>query len=44
VPYVAVATLLFTIALARAAPGYRSTTATEFERFLTYMGQSGTTP
>jgi hypothetical protein len=42
VPYVAVATLLFTIALSRAAPSYGSVTATQFERFLTYMGQSGT--
>jgi len=38
VPYVAVATLLFTIALSRAAPSDGSATATEFERFLTYMG------
>ena len=39
VPYVAVAMLLFTIALSRAAPVYGSVTATFFERFLTYMGQ-----
>ena len=44
VPYVAVATLLFTIAIARAAPSYGSVTATYFERFLTYMGQSGAPP
>jgi hypothetical protein len=41
VPYVAVATLLFTIALSRSAPSYGSLTATQFERFLSYMGQSG---
>ncbi len=40
-PYVSIATLLFAITLARAAPSYTSDTATAFEPFLTYMGHSG---
>jgi len=43
VPYVAVAGLLFAIALSRAVPGYGSATATEFDTLLGYMGHNGQT-
>ena len=38
VPYVAVAALVFTIVLSRAAPNFGSQAATDFEHVLTYMG------
>jgi hypothetical protein len=38
-PYIAIATLIFAIALARAAPTETSDTARAFEPFLTYMGR-----
>jgi hypothetical protein len=39
VPYVAIATLLFTIALSRAAPTYGTPLARQFDLFIQYMGQ-----
>lgn len=39
IPYVAIATLFFTIVLSRAAPSYGSPVARQFDLFIHYMGQ-----